>query len=289
MLKKMPTVSHTFYNLAGDKAVITRLSLLGYDRQRGAALIVVLLVLVLVMLVGIIAVRRSTSDLRLATSDQINTLLLQGSDGANAKLENVVNGPVTGSNYRDSLSDNGVFGHFFKPEARGDELIYCYNPRNQQVMTNGTRIVRNGGNLTGYTTGFCDPSQASSYISARNTVATQVSITLAATPTTQEAYTNVAQQRDVNIGGDNDGGVTNYLFNVRSTAAIPAYNDPKACFKEAGLINKPNLLKCLRDNQVPSKQIDSQMYLDYGENTTTCLNFGTGTGQLLDSKCTATR
>ncbi|MGY8855961.1 MAG: pilus assembly PilX family protein, partial [Pseudomonadales bacterium] len=48
--------------------------------QRGAVLIVVLLFLTLIILVGVIAVRNSSTDLKLATSDQINTVLLQSSD-----------------------------------------------------------------------------------------------------------------------------------------------------------------------------------------------------------------
>ena len=44
------------------------------SNQQGAVLIVVLLFLVLIILAGVIAVKQSTTDLRLSTSDQINTL-----------------------------------------------------------------------------------------------------------------------------------------------------------------------------------------------------------------------
>ena len=53
------------------------------SHQRGAALIVVLLFLVLILLAGAIAVRQSTTDLKTATADQINTLLLQSADSGN--------------------------------------------------------------------------------------------------------------------------------------------------------------------------------------------------------------
>ena len=62
------------------------------NRERGATLIVVLLFLVLIMLAGAIAVRQSSTDLKIATSDQINTVLLQSSDSANQKLEMMLNG-----------------------------------------------------------------------------------------------------------------------------------------------------------------------------------------------------
>ena len=55
--------------------------------QQGAVLIVVLLFLVLIILGGVIAVKQSTTDLKLATSDQINALLLQSADNANQNIE----------------------------------------------------------------------------------------------------------------------------------------------------------------------------------------------------------
>ncbi|WP_227681643.1 PilX N-terminal domain-containing pilus assembly protein [Psychrobacter glacincola] len=80
--------------------------------QQGAVLIVVLLFLVLIILAGVIAVKQSTTDLRLATSDQINTLLLQSADNANQNIEQSINGSSSASIYDDMLSRSGPFGHF---------------------------------------------------------------------------------------------------------------------------------------------------------------------------------
>ena len=55
--------------------------------QAGATLLVVLLFLVLIMLAGVIAVKQSTTNLKTATADQINTLLLQAADSGHQKLE----------------------------------------------------------------------------------------------------------------------------------------------------------------------------------------------------------
>ncbi len=71
------------------------------SNERGATLIVVLLFLVLIMLAGAIAVRQSSTDLKIATSDQINTVLLQSSDSANQKLEMMLNGSSTTTEYKD--------------------------------------------------------------------------------------------------------------------------------------------------------------------------------------------
>ena len=78
--------------------------------QQGAVLIVVLLFLVLIILAGVIAVKQSTTDLRLATSDQINTLLLQSADNANQSIEQSVNGSSDEDIYDDMLSITGPFG-----------------------------------------------------------------------------------------------------------------------------------------------------------------------------------
>ncbi|GAF51919.1 PilX N-terminal domain-containing pilus assembly protein [Psychrobacter sp. JCM 18900] len=55
--------------------------------QEGVTLIVVLMFLMLITLVGIIAVKRSTTDLKVATADQIDTFLLNSSDSANKRIE----------------------------------------------------------------------------------------------------------------------------------------------------------------------------------------------------------
>lgn len=78
--------------------------------QQGAVLIVVLLFLVLIILAGVIAVKQSTTDLRLATSDQINTLLLQSADNANQNIEQSINGSSSASIYDDMLSRSGPLG-----------------------------------------------------------------------------------------------------------------------------------------------------------------------------------
>ena len=72
--------------------------------QQGAVLIVVLLFLVLIIFAGVIAVKQSTTDLRLATSDQINTLLLQSADNANQNIEQSLNGDTNNDIYKAMMS-----------------------------------------------------------------------------------------------------------------------------------------------------------------------------------------
>ena len=60
--------------------------------QQGVTLIVVLLFLMLITLVGIMAVKRSTTDLKVATADQVDTFLLNSSDSANKRIEKIFGG-----------------------------------------------------------------------------------------------------------------------------------------------------------------------------------------------------
>lgn len=254
--------------------------------EQGAALIVVLLVLILIMIVGTMAVRRSNTNLKLATSDQINTLLLQGADGANLKLEQMVNGSPESQTYLDATANNGIFGHFFNAETYADELIYCYNPRQLQNMTNNTRIIRNGGNLAGFETGYCNPNNRDSYISGRSTVLTQVSITPTTGITNNQGYESVALGRDINAGSAEQGSLKNrYDFDVRSTSAIPAYNEVGTCFENSS-VNGTTLKSCLKNQAVPYKQLFSQVQLEYVSGKINCIPFGVGTGAYTNTKCT---
>ena len=87
------------------------------NSQNGATLIVVLMFLLLIVVVGAIAVRNSMTSLRLATSDQVDTLLLNTSDTANKNIENIINDPDYSSekaNILGSLGFSWVLWLFFK-------------------------------------------------------------------------------------------------------------------------------------------------------------------------------
>ena len=98
--------------------------------QQGAVLIVVLLFLVLIVLAGVIAVKQSTTDLRLATSDQINALLLQSADNANQNIEQSINSDSKADAHMNMISRTGPFGHFIlDADNRNNEYVFCFRPR----------------------------------------------------------------------------------------------------------------------------------------------------------------
>ena len=268
------------------------LGLSGHRQQQGVALIVVLLVLILIISIGAVAVRRSQTDLRLVSSSQIDTLLLQGADGANMKLEEAVNRPVRDPIYEDMVNrNNGIFGHFITnaSDTNQDELIYCYNPRELQVNTRTATIKRDGGTVSGYGPGECNPNNAKSYISARQTVATQVHITKA--PTTAAGPFEVARQgANLSTSGESGTAPANHLFNIETVSAVPAYASsaasPATCYSPnggavpVGSSTADNLASCLKGQGVPNKQLMEQVAVELVNNITPCTALGRGSGTI---------
>lgn len=267
------------------------------NSERGATLIVVLLFLVLIMLAGAIAVRQSNTDLKVATSDQINTVLLQSSDSANQKLEMMVNGESSSTEYEDVTSSAGVFGHFLlNADNATNEFIYCFNPRtkkyltaNATVKTAGTPPGTAGGYWNSLNSGICDYSVASDYTSARQTVMTQMSVTV--TPTNP----NAERFKDMVIGKEvEDRTSKRYQFDIRSTSALPAYSEPKVgsdkCFEQTSInanvvTGKKSLNECMLAASTPSKMLYEQADVENVSSSTVCIPFGRGS---LDPQCVLT-
>ncbi|WP_420230041.1 pilus assembly PilX family protein [Psychrobacter sp. ER1] len=95
--------------------------------QEGVTLIVVLMFLMLITLVGIIAVKRSTTDLKVATADQIDTFLLNSSDSANKRIEKIFDND-TDQDYVDAVIEGtGMFGYYLSQAGstnRDDQYIF---------------------------------------------------------------------------------------------------------------------------------------------------------------------
>lgn len=199
--------------------------------QNGATLIVVLMFLLLIIVVGVIAVRNSMTSLRLATSDQVDTLLLNTSDTANKNIENIINDPDYNSEKANILGSLGFFGYFLNIGAtsnRGDQIIFCYRPRQDYFfkMSEATIITPSGQSklVSGAgSSGFCRPSQADDFVNARQNVMTQVSVTR---PNTQSLpvtpFGNVPLE--ITISSD-DATSSSPSFRIHSTSFLPALSN----------------------------------------------------------------
>ena len=250
--------------------------------EQGATLIVVLLFLVLIMLAGVIAVRQSNTDLKIATSDQINTVLLQSSDSANQKLEMMINGSPSSEEYKDATSSAGVFGHFLLNEKSAtNEFIYCFNPRTKKYLkANATVREASGGYIDSLNNGICDYTNPNDYTSARQTVMTQMSVAVTPPDPNAERFGHVVIGKEVE-----DRTSKRYQFDIRATSILPAYKEPKIgsskCFEQTSIqsnvaTGNKSLSECLLQASTPSKMLYEQADVENVSSSTVCIPFGRG-------------
>ena len=278
--------------------------------QRGATLIVVLLFLLLIILVGVIAVRSSMTSLRLATSDQVDTLLLNASDNTNKNIENIINEKQYSDESAKLLGPLGFFGHFMNIGAtsnRGDQIVFCYRPRKNYFFkmseatiltsSNKSRLI-GGANALG---GFCQVSRNEDFVNARQNVMTQVSVTRPNTlsvPVTPFGHIPLGKTVTTE-----DTTSTSPSFRISSTSFLPAMSsaseaDITECLKKpsenansfiSGVAgDNPNESNyygetrndCLMKIGVPARVVVGDVRLENMNETERCIQYGKGSGQI---------
>lgn len=251
--------------------------------QRGAVLIVVLLMLILVALAGAIAVKQSSNDLKTATADQINTLLLQSADGANGSLESAVNGDIEDQAYKDLLGGGMIWFFITDKRASGSEYKYCYNTdSNKYRLTNATVVVQGVGNLY-ENGGVCDYTNEDDYINERQTSLVQVNVTTTPVSEDDEALKHYTEGKGI---GGNDARKA--VLDVYSTSMIPSYAEPQGCAERSALdtgtvtTKGGDLLDCVRNKNTPTKMLFQNIEIENASTGTICKKFGKGS---LEQKC----
>lgn len=139
-----------------------KLSISSY-RQSGAVLIVVLLVLVLIVIVGAIAVRQSTTDLKVATADQVNKLLFQANDAALLKVEK--EDRILSASSRDK--NDTLKGYMSGSEREGHKVSFCVRPRSTRLFSilEISEVDSKDALLTAKNNGYCNPENSDDYVS----------------------------------------------------------------------------------------------------------------------------
>lgn len=147
--------------------------------QKGATLIVVLVLLLVITIVGTWAIRGSMTSLNIATNAQAQALLQQASDAVFFSLENETSNDLTLTQMQ--IGD-GMLAYVLRPENKGKELVFCIRgdeanslegSRNASVVYwDGTAIK----NTEQGTVGFCKLSRTADFISSRAAVLTRVAI-----------------------------------------------------------------------------------------------------------------
>lgn len=264
--------------------------------QEGVTLIVVLLFLMLITLVGIIAVKRSTTDLKVATADQVDTFLLNSSDSANKRIEKIFDND-TDQDYKDAvIKGSGMFGYYLSEIGstnRDDQYVFCYNPRLASfAQLSQASIVKPNGNLVmTSSSGYCDISKSESYASARSNVVTQVNITRPSRAVVgQGGFKSVTQGSGIQA---NKPANESAVFDIRSTSILPSISNASKsqinnCLKkpiapnDGG--NTKSMDECMKDEGIAAKTLVQQAYVKNVIDNTVCYGFGVGNGKI-DEGC----
>lgn len=146
--------------------------------QRGATLIIVLVVLLLITIVGTLAIRQSLVSLNIATNGQAQQLMIQNSDAATLNVEDL-------SKLDRQLAADGMFGYMSADARRGKELVFCYRGRTQSSFFSWSNASimqwKDGATAPDGTEigsqGYCSYSTSTTdYTSGRDAVMTQIAV-----------------------------------------------------------------------------------------------------------------
>lgn len=253
--------------------------------QTGAVLIVVLLFLIMITVVGVIAVRNSSTNLKLATSDQINTVLIQAADSANSKIEQAINGAPDSETYLQIMSRTGIVGRYILDEDNRNDIVdFCYRPRSKFFNIDNAVVRRGTGKLVNNTTGYCDPENADDYTSSRQTTMTQVMI---------KNVSDIDGRRFSQYALGNDSmqkNATKLKFEVYSTAVLPAYGNSttaqvKACFQKDASSTADSVSQCMTKYGIPSKTLVENIVVENFQRSEYCRLYGGKTVGSTSSLC----
>lgn len=144
--------------------------------QKGATLIVILVLLVLITIIGTVAIRQSTTALNIATNSQAQQILFENSDAATLNVQDV-------KNLLTSIRKTGMLGYMWTDENKNKELVFCYGGSktnffrlSQASIMSWPDGTTKPANTDLGDAGFCKVGNSASYTSARQVVMTQISL-----------------------------------------------------------------------------------------------------------------
>jgi hypothetical protein len=227
-------------------------------QQRGATLIVVLIILLVITIVGVLAIRVAMTSLNIATNSQIGQLLLQTGDTPTNILLNR-------SNYKNLTSITSVVGKAINdqkdPLKHGREYVFCYRPTSalqvnsildMTVLIPPSATAADNTKATVDTTesnrsGFCDLE--SDFGSSREAVVTQVAVKYIS-----EADPDAAPGADLDRGTDASKdsnvqqGKVEGRVRITATAILPNYSSANLATVQAACIGNSSAVGYINDN-----------------------------------------
>jgi hypothetical protein len=246
-------------------------------------------------------------------------LLLNTADNSNKSIEQTLNidknDKQAALQKSIALSSAGMFGYFMNvgaEENRGDQIVFCYRPRDAYFfrMNEATVIDPSGGSklVTGSTSskGFCRVSNAADFSSARNNVMTQVAVTRPSSDmVASEPFEYVPTQLSITTSNVNSSSPNFRLF---STSFLPGMTtaseeDILDCLKKPnqnaadyGYTKKEDgkdvtkyydqtLTQCLASKGIPAKTLVEDVKLENLLKSEKCLDYGKKAGDKISAEC----
>lgn len=193
-------------------------------QQKGATLITVLVILIVITLLGTIAVKMGIVGLKIATNSQVNALLLENSDSALFNIENP-------AEVERQLALDGMFAYFNSSANADDELVFCYRAAQASFysFSKASAITADGTTTKIGVDGFCKANQ---FAMGRSAVLSQVYLTKNATTSTPFG----GAPKGTSLGQSNVPVTTNNIgatvISVLPSFAGASSTEIEACFKQ---------------------------------------------------------
>ena len=237
--------------------------------QKGATLIVVLLMLLLITIIGSMAIRVSTSSLKLATNSQVNQLLRQSADTPFQLIRNLPANKLR-------VADNAI-GALIVGNDINREYLFCYSPTIDKnfALTTKTTIVspfNNSGDLiagdavnviSGGTRGFCDLKK--DFGSKREATVTQVAVSLSndSSPD-QERFQHYAEGTEIS-GNTVVSNIVSVPIRLKVTtiAMLPAFSTTNIETVQSNCFTTSNI-RLANNVDYPTKKSISDCVRGYG-------------------------
>ena len=230
----------------------SKLSISSYG-QSGAVLIVVLLVLILIMIVGAIAVRQSTTDLKVATADQVNKLLFQANDAALLKVEK--EDRILSADSREK--NDTLKGYMSSSEREGHKVSFCVRPRSTKLFSilEISEVNRNDALLTAKNNGYCNPEDSNDYVSEGRVITQMTFVRPESTGIlSQEGSGTSSNDVEPATTGVNAAiGCTTFIGYV--TSVIPALSN--ASLGNASSSGTSSIAGCFKQSRIGTNTVDS--------------------------------
>ncbi|NAR36069.1 PilX N-terminal domain-containing pilus assembly protein [Acinetobacter haemolyticus] len=247
-----------------------------YRQQRGATLIVVLIILLVVTIIGVVAIRVAMTSLNIATNSQIGQLLLQTSDTP-------TNHFLNRTNYKDITSVMNIVGKVIDdqkdPLSHGREYVFCYRPTSTlQVgsVLDVTVLIPPAATASDNTkatvdtsetnrSGFCNLEQ--DFGSAREAVVTQVAVKYINQANDAVPGADLERGTDASRDANVQQGKVDGRVRITSTAILPNYSSTNLATVQQDCIGNGTVAGYINDNTddgLRTKRTVADCLRDYG-------------------------